>query len=122
MTLGIGGATPQSELAKMTSLRGEAVPISVDEHLSRLCKLRGLIASENVDAFYLDATTNLRYFTVLACYPSKWLHGAIIIAEELFYVRPLLRKKKRVPAWLLKGILFSGRSMRTQLRLLLVVF
>ena len=103
MALGIGGSTPQSELAKMNSMRHQAIPISPDEHHLRISKLRGLLADRNVDAFYLDATTNLRYFTGLACYPSKWLHGAIIIAEELLYVCPAFEEQKTRTSMVVEG-------------------
>ena len=54
------------------------------------------MASQKVDAIYLDATTSLRYFTGLYCYPSERLHGAIISADQLFYVCPAFEKEKRI--------------------------
>ena len=94
MTLGIGGSTAEIELSKLTSLRDQASPIGVEEHLERLNKLRILMAEMEVDAFYLDATTSLLYFTGLFCYPSERMHGALITADELIYVCPAFEEEK----------------------------
>ncbi|MCP4433197.1 MAG: aminopeptidase P family protein, partial [Gammaproteobacteria bacterium] len=80
MACGIGGSTAEKELTKLYSVRDQAVPISVDEHLSRIDRLRNRMKETGVDALYLDATTSLRYFTGLYCYPGERLHGAIITA------------------------------------------
>jgi len=103
MALGVGGSNAKIELSQFASTRDQATPITVGEHHQRLTKLRGLMANAGIDAFYLDATTSLRYFTGLVCYPSERLHGAIITASELFYVCPVFEEEKTKAGMLVEG-------------------
>ena len=80
MTTGIGGSTPETELAKLTSNRDQATPIGLSEYQARLGKVRSLMIEQNIDVLYLDVTTSLRYFNGMVCYPSELLHGALIAA------------------------------------------
>lgn len=103
MTPGIGGSNTDTELAKIFPGRDQARPISVVEHLTRLRKLRFLMAENGVDTVYLDATTSLRYFTGLHCYPSERLHGAIITADDVFYVCPAFEEEKTRASIIVEG-------------------
>jgi len=103
MAIGIGGSTAEKELSQLQSTRDQATPIGVDEHLMRLTKLRGLMAVIGVDAFYLDATTSLRYFTGLICKPSERLHGAIVTAKALSYVCPFFEEEKTKAGMVVEG-------------------
>ncbi|MCP4186118.1 MAG: aminopeptidase P family protein [Gammaproteobacteria bacterium] len=103
MTIGVGGSSAETTLSKITSQRDQTAPIAVEEYYSRLGKLRELMAEANIDAFYLDASTSLRYFTGLICYPSERLHGAIITANELFYVCPAFEEEKTKAGLLIDG-------------------
>ena len=103
MTKGVGGSTPEQQLAQFASVRDQAMPIAAGEHLQRIAKLRGLMVNAGIDAFYLDATTSLRYFTGLCCYPSERLHGAIITANDLFYVCPVFEEEKTKAGMLVEG-------------------
>lgn len=103
MTKGVGGSTPEQQLAQFASVRDQAMPIAAGEHLQRIAKLRGLMVNAGIDAFYLDATTSLRYFTGLCCYPSERLHGAIITANDLFYVCPVFEEEKTRAGMLVEG-------------------
>ena len=103
MASGIGGSTAENELAKINSLRDKATPVSVEEHLSRIERVRNRMQETGVDALYLDATTSLRYFTGLVCYPSERLHGAIISADQLFYVCPAFEEEKTRASMVIEG-------------------
>lgn len=103
MTSGIGGSTAEDELAKLNSLRDQATPVSVEEHLSRIEQVRSRMKEAGVDALYLDATTSLRYFTGLYCYPSERLHGAIISSDQLFYVCPSFEEEKTKAGMMVDG-------------------
>ena len=95
MTTGIGGSTAEKELAKLSSLRDEATPITLEEYASRLEKVRDMMRAQNIDALYLDATTSLHYFTGMRCYASERLHGAIVSTTgELIYVCPAFEEQK----------------------------
>ena len=103
MTVGVGGSNAETELSKLTSVRDQASPIGVEEHHARLAKLRALMVEIDIDAFYLDATTSLRYFTGLYCYPSERMHGAIITSNELYYVCPAFEEAKTRAGMLVEG-------------------
>jgi Xaa-Pro dipeptidase len=104
MTKAVGGSNATTELAKLTSARDSAVPIALDEYHQRLQKLRALMQATSIEALYLDATTSLRYFTGLQCYPSERLHGAIVSASgELLYVCPAFEAQKTRASMIVEG-------------------
>ncbi len=103
MTTGIGGSSAEKEFSKFNSVREQSEPIAVEEHLLRIGKLRDLMKQNSVDAVYLDATTSLHYFTGLQCYASERLHGAIISADQLFYVCPMFEEEKTRAGMVVEG-------------------
>ena len=104
MTNGIGGSSAEQELATLSSMRGQAVPIGLDEYADRLQKARQLMQLAGVDALYLDATTSLRYFTGMQCYASERLHGAIISdSAALIYVCPKFEEQKTRTEMVVEG-------------------
>jgi len=104
MTNGVGGSTAEQELASLSSMREQAVPIGVEEYRDRLQKARELMRHAGIDALYLDATTSLRYFTGMQCYPSERLHGAIVSASgELIYVCPNFEEQKTRAGMVVEG-------------------
>ncbi|MEM7564578.1 MAG: Xaa-Pro peptidase family protein [Pseudomonadota bacterium] len=104
MTTGIGGSTAAEQLDQLTSLREQAVPISVEEHQARIDKLRHLMREQGVDLFYLDATTSLNYFTGMHCYMSERLHGALIsVRGDLIYICPAFEEQKTRAGMKLEG-------------------
>ncbi|MCP3686974.1 MAG: aminopeptidase P family protein [Gammaproteobacteria bacterium] len=103
MTIGVGGSKTEEVLSKLTSDRGHAIPVAVEEYHQRLDRLRELMTETDIDALYLDATTSLRYFTGLLCYPSERLHGAVITKNELFYVCPAFEEEKTRAGLLIDG-------------------
>ena len=104
MTNGVGGSTASAELSALNSARDQAVAIGPDEYRQRLQKLCGLMRAGSIEALYLDATTSLRYFTGLQCYPSERLHGAIISTSgELIYVCPAFEEQKTRAGLVVEG-------------------
>ena len=59
MTIGVGGSTAAVELDKSANMRVDIEPITVEEHKSRIDKLVNLLIAADVDACYLDASSNL---------------------------------------------------------------
>ena len=95
MTNGVGGSTAAAELAGLESRRDESIAIGIDEYRQRLQTLREKMQAAGIDVLYLDATTSLRYFTGMQCYPSERLHGALISSGgELAYVCPAFEEEK----------------------------
>lgn len=86
---GIGGKTPEQALASLDNMMADTAPITVDEHLSRIEKVQQFMVSKGIDALYLNAGTNLTYFSGLRWYPSERLVGAILPAKgEIQYIAP----------------------------------
>ena len=76
----------------------------MDEYQQRLRKLREMMSETSIDAIFLDATTSLRYFTGMQCYPSERLHGAIVsTAGELLYVCPAFEEQKTRAGMVIEG-------------------
>src|SRR3954454_7267364 len=95
MVLGVGGASFETELARMAPMNREAVPIGTEEYRRRVEKAQQLMREQGVDALYLDTSTNLRYFTGIELKLTERLHGAVIPAEgELAYLSPAFEEPK----------------------------
>ncbi|RLV61351.1 aminopeptidase P family protein [Parashewanella curva] len=89
MTIGIGGSTPEQELVKLSSWTIDLMPITADEIRQRQLKAQSLMAVHNIDALYLNAGTNLYYFTGLDWYASERMVGAVLTRDgKLFYIAP----------------------------------
>lgn len=89
MTIGVGGSTIDQALAKLENMTCNVTPISNDELKTRLQKAQDLMQQHGIAAMYIDAGTNLTYFTGLKWYKSERLVGAILPADgELFYIAP----------------------------------
>ena len=86
---GIGGKTPEQALASLSDMMADVAPITVEEHLGRIAKIQEYMVSKGIDALYLNAGTNLTYFSGLRWYPSERLVGAILPAQgEIQYIAP----------------------------------
>jgi Xaa-Pro dipeptidase len=95
MTTGVGGSNPEAELARMRPIREGIVPIDDAERLHRIEKAQLLMREQGVHALYLDASTNLFYFTGIRLRPSERLHGAIIPADgDIIYLSPAFEEPK----------------------------
>lgn len=89
MTIGIGGSTAKIELNKLTNMVTDVIPISLGEYQQRIIKAQQLMHEQNISALYLNAGTNLTYFTGTTWYSSERLVGAILPAQgDLVYVAP----------------------------------
>ncbi|BDM65696.1 metallopeptidase [Shewanella sp. NFH-SH190041] len=89
MTLGVGGSRPEIELAKLTDMTAGVQPISRDEWQQRLSQAAALLRQQGLDALYLNAGTNLYYFTGLRWSPSERMVGALLTADgQLEYIAP----------------------------------
>lgn len=95
MTLGVGGSTPEQELAAMEPMTADIVPIGVEEHRARIARAQQLMREKGIDALYLDTSANLFYFTGLKLKATERLHGAVIPAEgPVAYLSPAFEEPK----------------------------
>jgi len=89
MTLGVGGSTIERELDRLNDMTGGAEAISLREYESRIIKAQELMKAQDIKAIYVNAGTNLTYFTGTAWYASERMVGAIIPAEgPVTYIAP----------------------------------
>lgn len=95
MTIGIGGSTPELELAKLQDRTAAIMPIDNSDREVRLAKARQLMRAQGIDALYLDASVNLQYYTGLDLKPTERLQGAILSASgSLTYLCPVFEEPK----------------------------
>ena len=95
MAIGVGGSTPEAELAAMSSLRGNVQAIGAGERRARLARACALMREQGLPALWLDVSTSLTYFTGIRLNRSERLHGAILLADGgLVYVSPAFEVEK----------------------------
>ena len=108
-TTGIGGQTPEQALAGLSCMVGDVQPIGVDEIRARVAKAQAYMQANNIDAIYLNAGTNLAYFSGLRWYGSERLVGAILPARgdlelvvphfEIGTIKDYMLIPARIHAW-----------------------
>ena len=88
-TLGIGGKTPEQALALLSDMTNDLQPIGLDEHRARIAKAQTYMQANNIAAIYLNAGTNLAYFSGLRWYASERMVGAVLPAQgDLEFIAP----------------------------------
>ena len=93
MTIGVGGSTAAIELAKLSNVCTELQEIELEEYRARISRAQALMQRENIDAIYLNAGTNLFYFTGTKWHASERMVGAILPAQgELVYIVPFFEQ------------------------------
>lgn len=86
---GIGGSTPQQALARLEDMTADLSPIDVAEYQQRIIRAQARMQQLGIDALYLNAGTNLSYFTGLHWYASERMVGAILPARgAIQYIAP----------------------------------
>ncbi|QOG02153.1 Xaa-Pro peptidase family protein [Flavobacterium sp. MDT1-60] len=89
MTIGIGGSTAVIELEKIENRTLDVQPILLTEYLERIQKAAQLMKKFSVKAIYLNAGTNLYYFTGTLWNASERMVGAILFEDgSLEYIVP----------------------------------
>jgi Xaa-Pro dipeptidase len=89
MTIGVGGSTQQEALAKLSNMTAGVKPITLGEYQERLSKAQKLMKEVGLDAVYLNAGTNLYYFTGTRWYASERLVGAVLpVGGDITYIAP----------------------------------
>ncbi len=109
MTLGVGGSSPEVELAKLSDMTGGVSPITLAEHQARIQKAQALMQERGLSAVYLNAGSNLYYFTGLRWRPSERMVGALLLpsgppqfiapAFEIGTVKQFMRVKGDIHGW-----------------------
>ena len=87
--MNIGGTDKQAALDALTDMTAGAVPITLAEHRARIARAQDYMAAQGIAAVYLNAGSNLTYFTGTKWNPSERMVGAILPARgDLVYIAP----------------------------------
>ncbi|WP_448214270.1 M24 family metallopeptidase [Colwellia sp. MEBiC06753] len=87
--IGIGGNTQTQALDMLFDMTADIKPIAIAEYQERLKKARRLMKEHNIDALYLNAGTNLYYFTGTKWSPSERMVAAIVpLHGDIIYICP----------------------------------
>lgn len=79
--MNIGGTDKQAALDALGDMTAGAVPIALAEHRARIERAQAFMAAQGIDAVYLNAGSNLTYFTGTRWSPSERMVGAILPAQ-----------------------------------------
>ena len=79
MTIGVGGKTAEQALATLSDMTAGAVPIARGEYQMRIDNAQSLMKEAGINALYLNAGTNLYYFTGTRWRPSERMVGAVLL-------------------------------------------
>lgn len=86
---GIGGSTVEDELSKLIAPNDKPAPIDDAEFQGRLDKACATLNEKNLDVLYINAGTNLYYFTNTKWNASERMVGALLFADgRLTYIVP----------------------------------
>lgn len=87
--MNIGGTSEQAALDTLKNMAGSAVPITLEEYRARIRRAQDRMQSVGIAALYLNAGSNLTYFSGMKWHPSERMVGAILPAQgELAYIAP----------------------------------
>ncbi|WNH11874.1 M24 family metallopeptidase [Thalassobellus suaedae] len=90
---GIGGSTIEAELNAIKPTAHLIKPIQKTEYKNRIIKACELMVAQNVKAIYLNAGTNLLYFTGTHWHSSERMVGAILLSTgAIHYIAPNFEK------------------------------
>lgn len=87
--MGIGGTSKQEALDKLSDMTGGMVAITKAEHEERIARAQSFMRDKGIAAIYINAGTNLHYFTGTKWYASERMVGAILPANgPVEYIAP----------------------------------
>jgi Xaa-Pro dipeptidase len=91
--MSIGGTSIEQALAGLSDMTGDMLGIGKDEHQRRIDKAQTTMREQGIAALYLNAGTNLSYFTGTVWYASERMVGAILPASgALEYIVPVFEE------------------------------
>lgn len=103
-TFGIGGSTIEAELAAIKPTAHLVQPIPEEEFKTRLQNACEKMQAENVSVMYLNAGTNLFYFTGMRWHASERMVGALLFQDgSLEYTAPKFEEGTILDFMLVKG-------------------
>ena len=102
--IGIGGKSMDEALAGLSDMTGAMIAIGKDEHLQRIARAQAFMRERGIAAIYLNAGTNMSYFTGTKWYASERMVGAILPAHgALEYIAPAFEESTVKDFMLVEG-------------------
>jgi Xaa-Pro dipeptidase len=100
----IGGTTIEQALASLSDMTAGAVPIGKDEHVQRIARAQAFMRDAGIAAIYVDAGTNLTYFTGTKWHASERMVGAIVPATgAVEYIAPAFEESTIIDFMVVEG-------------------
>lgn len=116
----IGGKTKQQALDSLEPMIAGVEAISAAEYQARIHKAQQLMQQQGIDALFLNAGTNLSYFTGTLWYASERLVGALLPASgELVYISPVFEIPTLASFQVMKGEVLGWHEHENPYELLL---
>ncbi len=102
--MSIGGKTMDQALAALSDMTGAMVAIGKAEHEQRIARAQAFMQAQGIAAVYLNAGTNMTYFTGTKWYASERMVGAILPAlGPIEYIAPVFEKSTVKDFMLVEG-------------------
>ncbi|MCS4266258.1 Xaa-Pro peptidase family protein [Serratia sp. BIGb0163] len=122
MATAIGGCTAQQALEQLQPLTDNPPEIAGDEYRQRIQHAQRLMRENGIDACYVNAGSNLRYFTGTQWSASERMVGAVIPAEgEIAYIAPWFEIGTFKDAQVIEAEIFSWHEEEDPYRLFFTV-
>jgi Xaa-Pro dipeptidase len=122
MATGIGGCTAQQALEQLQPLTENPPEIAADEYRQRIQHAQRLMRENDIDACYVNAGSNLRYFTGTQWSASERMVGAVIPAKgEIAYIAPWFEIGTFQDAQVIEAEIFSWHEEEDPYRLFFTV-
>jgi len=103
-TVGVGGKSMDEALAALSDMTAGMIAIGKEEHLQRIARAQAFMREQGIAAVYLNAGTNLRYFTGTKWHASERMVGAILPASgALEYIAPAFEESTLTGFMLVDG-------------------
>ncbi len=89
----IGSSTIAEELDRLAGLEFTARAVPFSHHVDRLARAQSLMEAHGLDAIYLNAGTNLQYYTAIEWRTRERMVGAVLAADgSLDYILPAFER------------------------------
>ena len=100
----IGGKSMDEALAGLSDMTGGMTAIGKEEHQQRIARAQAFMQARGIAAVYLNAGTNMTYFTGTKWYASERMVGAILPASgALEYIAPAFEESTILDFMLVEG-------------------
>jgi Xaa-Pro dipeptidase len=107
----IGGNTIEQALGSLSDMTAGAVPIGKGEHLQRIARAQAFMRDAGIAAIYVDAGTNLTYFTGTKWHSSERMVGAIVPATgAVAYIAPAFEESTIADFMLVEGAIHTWQE------------